>query len=238
MEARFPPDPAHPVPKDPRRLSRSVEDYLKAIYGLTRTGAPASTSALAEHLTVQPASVTGMVKRLAEQGFLAHLPYRGVQLTEKGSRAALRVIRRHRILETYLTERLGYAWEEVHDEAERLEHTASERLIESMARALGNPRRDPHGAPIPTADGEVETASLDTLAEAALGEPQVIQSVRDDEAEGLRAMEASGLVPGARVRVRSRDPGAPVEVQVGADDGPTTLIPRELAERIFVQTVP
>lgn len=232
------PRPFSSVAKDPRRLSRSVEDYLKAIYSLTRGGAPASTTGLAEHLAVQPSSVTGMVKRLAGLGLLAHIPYRGVQLTEEGSRAAIRVIRRHRILETYLTERLGYAWEEVHDEAERLEHTASDRLIDAMARALGDPRRDPHGAPIPTAEGKIESASLETLADVALGEPRVIQSVRDDEAEGLRTMEARGLVPGARVLVRSRLPGAPLEVQVGEGEGPTTPIPPELAERIFVQALP
>lgn len=221
--------------KHPRRLSRSVEDYLKAVFGLTRAGSPASTSALAEHLAVQPSSVTGMVKRLAGMGLLAHVPYRGVQLTAEGHRVALRVIRRHRILETYLTERLGYSWEEVHEEAERLEHTASDRLIDSMAEALGNPRRDPHGAPIPTAEGQIEPASLRTLADVALDEPHVIQSVRDEEAEELRTMEARGLVPGARVRVRSRSPGKPLQVQVGRGTGATTPISLELAERIFVQ---
>lgn len=221
--------------KDPRRLSRSVEDYLKAIFALTEDGVSASTSALAEHLAVQPASVTGMVKRLAEKGLLAHAPYRGVQLTEAGSREALRVIRRHRILETYLTERLGYAWEEVHEEAERLEHTASDRLIESMARALGDPSRDPHGSPIPTPEGEMESTSRESLAEAALFEPRVIQSVRDDASEELRAMEARGLVPGTEVLVVAHRPGGPVEVRVGGGAGTPTAVPRSLAERIYLQ---
>ena len=222
------------MPHDPNRLSRSVEDYLKAVFSLAQGEAPASTSALAEHLAVQPASVTGMVKRLAEMGLLAHVPYRGVQLTDAGNREALRVIRRHRILETYLTDRLGYSWEEVHEEAERLEHTASDRLIEAMARALGNPDRDPHGAPIPTAEGEVEPHSRETLAEASLDTPCVIQSVRDDAAEELRAMEAQGLMPGTEVRVVARVPGEAVQVRLGGAGGPSTSVPADLAARIFV----
>ncbi|MCJ7628846.1 MAG: metal-dependent transcriptional regulator, partial [Longimicrobiales bacterium] len=151
-------------------LSRSVEDYLKVIYSLCEPGEVASTSSIAETLEVQPASVTGMVKRLAESGYLEHVPYRGVQLTEAGTRAALRVLRRHRILESYLTERLGYRWEDVHQEAERLEHSASDELIERMASALENPRYDPHGAPIPTSSGEIEATDSFTLAELGPGE--------------------------------------------------------------------
>jgi DtxR family Mn-dependent transcriptional regulator len=136
-------------------LSRSVEDYLKAIYGLCESGDAASTSAIADALDIQPASVTGMVKRLAESGLLEHVPYRGVRLTSSGTREALRVLRRHRILETYLCERLGFSWEDVHGEAERLEHAASDVLIEKMAAALEFPSHDPHGAPIPTRTGPV-----------------------------------------------------------------------------------
>ena len=132
------------------RLSRSVEDYLKAIYTLTERAEAASTSSLAEVLDVQPASVTGMVKRLAECGYLKHHRYRGVHLTEVGTREALRIIRRHRILETYLQTHLGYSWDDVHGEAERLEHAASEDLIDRMAAALENPSHAPHAAPLPT----------------------------------------------------------------------------------------
>lgn len=217
------------------RLSRSVEDYLKAVFSLTRGGEAASTSALAEQLQIQPASVTGMVKRLAEMGLLAHVPYRGVQLTERGSVEALRVIRRHRILETYLTEALGYAWEEVHEEAERLEHAASDRLIAAMAEALGDPSHDPHGAPIPTVGGEVADRSLDTLSDAPLDRPRVIQAVRDEEAEVLRAVEAQGLIPGVEVRILSRGGDGTLSVRVGGDDGDTRAIPSELATRIYVQ---
>jgi DtxR family Mn-dependent transcriptional regulator len=223
---------------DSNRLSPSVEDYLKAVFSLTRGGEAATTSALAEHLAVQPASVTGMVKRLAEMELLAHVPYRGVQLTERGSREALRVIRRHRVLETYLTERLGYAWEEVHDEAERLEHAASDRLVEAMAEALGDPSHDPHGAPIPTVGGEMAARSLDTLSEAPLDRRKVIQAVRDEEAEVLRAIQAQGLIPGVEVRVLSREADGTLTVRVGGEGGPTRPIAFELATRIYVQPAP
>lgn len=175
-----------------------------------------------------------MVKRLAEMGLLAHVPYRGVELTEAGMREALRIVRRHRVLETYLTERLGFSWEEVHDEAERLEHTASDRLIDAMAAALGDPTHDPHGAPIPTASGEIEPPALETLADLTPLESRRIQAVRDEEAEELRTMEAAGLVPGARVEVVRLLPGGPVEIRVGGPDGEIVPIGVALAERVFV----
>src|SRR2546427_10143772 len=130
-------------------LTRSVEDYLKSVFHLTSQGGFATTSDIAEMLDVAPPSVSGMMKRLSETGLIEHVPYRGVQLTPQGRRAALQMIRRHRILESYLTSRLGYDWGDVHVEAERLEHAVSEKLIERMADALGEPRYDPHGAPIP-----------------------------------------------------------------------------------------
>ena len=117
------------------QLSPSVEDYLKGIYTLTERGDSASTSALAQTLGVQPASITGMIKRLATLGYVEHLPYKGVQLTKNGSIEALRIIRRHRVLETYLQERLGYTWSEVHQEADLLEHAVSDKLISQMAKS-------------------------------------------------------------------------------------------------------
>ena len=126
-------------------LTRSVEDYLKAIYTLSPEGRPASTSDIAHRLELSAPSVSGMVKRLSEQGLLEHVPYKGVQLTEEGRRAALRMIRRHRILETYLVARLGFGWDTVHEEAERLEHAVSDTLVERMAEALGNPGAGPPG---------------------------------------------------------------------------------------------
>src|SRR5262245_47491406 len=128
-------------------------------------------------LEVAPPSVSGMVKRLSETGLIEHVPYRGVQLTNQGRTAALRMIRRHRILEVYLTQRLGYDWDDVHQEAERLEHAVSDDLIERMAGALGEPRYDPHGAPIPTAAGEIEETELVPLAEARVGATYDVRQV-------------------------------------------------------------
>ena len=220
---------------EPRSLSRSVEDYLKAVFNLTERGDAASTSALADALDVQPASVTGMIKRLAESGLLEHLPYRGVRLTDQGSREALRVIRRHRILETYLAERLGYSWDDVHDEAERLEHAASDELIERMALSLEDPRHDPHGAPIPTSAGEIEPTDFSTLADAELGDEVDIRAVQDEDAERLRYMEARGLKPGVRLHVEERAPyGGALTVRVGGPAGPAEVVGQDLARRIFV----
>jgi DtxR family Mn-dependent transcriptional regulator len=220
------------------QLSRSVEDYLKAIYALTEREETASTSALAESLSVQPASVTGMVKRLAEVGYLEHARYRGVRLTEAGSREALKIIRRHRILETYLHTHLGYSWEDVHQEAERLEHAASDALIDRMATILDHPSHDPHGAPIPTPSGEIEVSEFVTLNEVDPGVSVEIRSVQDEDPDRLRYLETLGLVPGTRVTVQERAPF----------DGPTTLsignretaevIGSDLADGIFVTPAP
>lgn len=223
------------MPEETSGLSRSVEDYLKAIYALSESGEVASTSAIAEALEVQPASVTGMVKRLAESGFLEHAPYRGVQLTPPGSREALRIIRRHRILETYLTEKLEYSWEEVHQEAERLEHAASEELIDRMAAALGDPIHDPHGAPIPTSGGEIESTDSFTLAELGVGFPAQVRAVRDDDSTGLRRAEAAGLLPGARVTVRERRRSSgTLSIQVGGPEAGLMEVEAEVAHRVFV----
>lgn len=141
-----------PSSATPRRraLTAPVEDYLKAVYDLERDGDAAATTELAARLGVAPASVTGMVRRLAAQGLLSHTPYRGVRLTVAGRRAALTTLRRHRVLEAYLATALGVPGDRLHAEAERLEHAASDDLVDRMAAALGDPERDPHGAPIPT----------------------------------------------------------------------------------------
>jgi DtxR family Mn-dependent transcriptional regulator len=215
-------------------LSRSVEDYLKAIYRLAAGGDFASTSSIAQALEIQPASVTGMVKRMAESGLLEHVPYKGVRLTEAGAREALRVLRRHRVLETYLCARLGYAWDDVHEEAERLEHAASDRLIEQMARALGFPDRDPHGAPIPTKSGQIETVAYSTLADADSGDRVLIHAVRDEDPEGLRTMAEDGLIPGARVIVASSAADGSMEVDVANDGLGLRVVAPHIARDVFV----
>lgn len=216
-----------------RSLSRSVEDYLKAIYSLTTEEQSASTSAIAAALDIQPASVTGMVKRMAEDGLLEHAPYRGVRLTGAGVAEALKVLRRHRILESYLCERLGFSWDDVHEEAERLEHAASDRLIEQMARALGFPSHDPHGAPIPTRSGDIEARIESRLADSDEGTRVRIHRVRDEDADGLRAMAALGLVPGTAIRIAGRV-NDDISVDVEGGSGRTSVVVQALAEQIFV----
>ena len=220
----------------PHALTGPVEDYLKAIYDLER-GEAATTNDIALRLDISPASVSGMVRRLADQGLITHEPYRGVRLTEDGRRAALRTLRRHRILECYLTEVLGYPWDRVHDEAEQLEHAASEELIERMASALGDPLHDPHGAPIPSRDGVVEEAVLRTLGDAGTGERVRVRQVMDDDAERLRYLAELGIRPGAIIRILDRAPfDGPITLWVDQGGaGVTRAIGPALASQVFVE---
>src|SRR5215210_7629117 len=195
-------------------LTRSVEDYLKAIYQLSPEGRAASTSEIAHLLALSPPSVTGMVKRLSEHGLLEHVPYRGVQLTDEGRRAALRMVRRHRLIEAYLVEFLGYGWDTVHAEAERLEHAVSDTLVERMAAALGHPTVDPHGDPIPAADGSIHELACTALRDVMVGSSVEIRRVDEGDPERLRYLAALGLVPGVRVTLVDRQPfGGPVTVE-------------------------
>ncbi len=186
-------------------LITSVEDYLKAIYHLTETGEAASTTDIAQRLGHTAPSVTGMVKRLAEQGLVRHEPYRGAELTAAGRRAALRTVRRHRVLEAYLVACLGFDWGNVHDEAERLEHAVSDDLIERMAQALGNPSVDPHGDPIPAADGTIAEVVYTPLTEMPAGRT-IVRRVQTADAERLRYLADIGLVPGAPVTISAQGP--------------------------------
>src|SRR5581483_6940094 len=198
---------------DDAGLTAPVEGYLKAIYELERAarGDAAATTALAERLNVAPASVTGMVRRLAEQGLLTHERYRGVRLTPLGRRSALRTLRRHRVIEAYLVRALGYGWDEVHAEAERLEHAASDALIDRMAAAIGEPTVDPHGAPIPSREGAVVAERLRTLSDAAAGETVEIVRVADEDPTLLRHLAELGLKLACTVRVMKRAPfGGPI----------------------------
>ncbi|MGQ0562887.1 MAG: metal-dependent transcriptional regulator [Gemmatimonadota bacterium] len=216
----------------PPRLTENVEDYLKAIYELERAGTPAATTDLAAHLGVAPASVTGMVRRLAEQGLLTHERYHGVRLTEQGRRSALRTLRRHRVIESYLVQALGYGWDEVHDEAERLEHAASDDLIDRMARAIGEPSVDPHGAPIPSREGAVEEASYVALADLPVGARASIMRVADEDQDLLRHVAELMLTPGSTVRVVQRAPfGGPIALET---EGRPVVIGPDLAARLLV----
>jgi DtxR family Mn-dependent transcriptional regulator len=214
-------------------LTRSTEDYLKAIYMLQEHGGPAQTSAIAERLDIAPPSVSGMVKRLSDSGLIEHAPYRGVQLTRAGRRAALRMVRRHRILETYLTSKLGYDWDSVHEEAERLEHAVSDELIERMAMALGNPGYDPHGAPIPTKDGIIETIEYVALAEVPTGSVAELREVSDEDPEMLRFLATLGLRPGTTFDVVGRQPfRGPVTIRLPGRPPREEVIGHELAQAL------
>ena len=212
-------------------LSRSVEDYLKVIYQLSESGVAASTTAIADELELSAPSVSGMIKRLAEAGLAEHQPYKGVTLTREGRQAALRMLRRHRVIETYLVSNLGYTWDNVHDEAEKLEHAVSEDLVDRMSRALGNPRFDPHGDPIPAANGRIAKVTTIPLPDIADGESVTISRVDTGSAERLRWLAGAGLVPGSRVTMLDHQPfNGPVTVSL---DGARRVIGRELAVQLL-----
>lgn len=194
--------------------SPAVEDYCKAIFTLqSRTGGPVSTNALAERLAITPGSVSAMVRRLGELGLTEHIPYRGVELTPRGRRVALEVIRHHRLIELFLATTLDMPWDRVHDEAEVLEHVISEELEQLIAAKLGEPTLDPHGDPIPSAELELSersTKSLDSLKE---GQQGTFVRVSDSDPEMLRYLSAHGISPGTRLRVLERQPfGGPLLV--------------------------
>jgi DtxR family transcriptional regulator, Mn-dependent transcriptional regulator len=190
--------------------STAGQDYLKAIYELTRGSDAAATSALADRLQIAAGSVTGMLKRLAEQGLVEHAPYRGARLTAAGEAQAIGLIRRHRVLELFLVQILGYTWDRVHEEAERLEHAVSDELVDRMASVLGEPTRDPHGAPIPGAGETFVDRSYPALADLDIGRRAVLRRVPDEDASALRYLAELELVPGAEVEVleRARHRGA------------------------------
>jgi DtxR family transcriptional regulator, Mn-dependent transcriptional regulator len=212
-------------------FTRSVEDYLKAIYRLSRAGRAVSTSDIAELLTVSAPSVSGMIRRLSDQDLLAHVPYRGVVLTAAGRQVALRMLRRHRVLEAYLVGFLGFTWDTVHDEAERLEHAVSDLLIERMALALGNPRFDPHGDPIPGPDGAIDEVAYTPLADIPVGETVEIRRVDSSQPDKLRFLENSGLTPGTSVSITRRQPfRGPITLLAG---GQEQIIGHEIATQIL-----
>jgi len=201
-------------------VTQAVEDYAKAIWSLQRpTGEAVSTSALAERLGVSPASASAMVKRLETLGLVMREPYRGVQLTPAGDRVALEVLRHHRLLELYLAEALGMPWDRVHAEAEVLEHAISPELSELIAEKLGNPTHDPHGDPIPTADGEIDERRHRPLADLEPGERGTFARVSDSDPEMLRYLSERGIAPGARLRVLERQPfDGPLLVRFSSGD--------------------
>ncbi len=215
-----------------QQITPVVEDYLKAIYHLAQEGGQARTVALAEALNVKSASVTAMLKTLAELKLVEYEPYYGVTLTDAGAKVALEVIRHHRLIELYLVEALGFSWDEVHEEAEVLEHFISEKLEARIAAHLGNPTFDPHGDPIPTLDGTLPDSSLRSLADLSEKVRARIVRVSDQDGERLRYIAKLGLVPGAQVRIVESAPfDGPVSVQVAKT---VHAVDRRLARMILV----
>jgi DtxR family transcriptional regulator, Mn-dependent transcriptional regulator len=196
--------------------TRAVQDYLKALHSLGGAEALVSPMELADRLEVRAASVTGMLKRLAEGGWVEYEQGRGAKLTALGATEALRVIRRHRLMELFLTRVLGLDWSEVDAEADALEHAISPRLEQAIAAHLGEPLEDPHGHPIPTPEGALPQRKLKSLHECAAGQSIIIREVQDDNPERLRRWQALGLTPGAKVRILSYQPLDDMfQVQVG-----------------------
>ena len=218
------------VPSAP--LSETAQDYLKEIYKLQTEAGRAATSAIAERLGVAPPSVTAMLKKLAALGLVEHEPYRGAQLTRTGEKAAIEVIRHHRLLEVYLSETLGLAIEDVHAEAERLEHALSEELEARIDESLGYPTHDPHGDPIPDAKLNLERSTVRPLAELQPGERATIRRVPDEDPALLRYLSGLALLPGKAVKLVGCAPfGGPVTVMA---EGAEHAISRELAGQIGV----
>ena len=196
-------------------VSKSIGDYLKAIQ-VVGSRAPATTNVLAEHLEIASSSVSAMLGRLREMGYVTYEPYRGVELTMKGSHEALRLIRRHRLIETFLIEHLGYTWDQVHEEAEAIEHVLSDRFTERLATLLDHPTHDPHGDPIPSADGTVPHTPNTPLADLRIGHALVISRLCTQDPEILAYLAELGIQPGRSITVTAREPyGGLVHIGLG-----------------------
>ena len=218
-------------------LSAKMEDYLKAIYELSRLeGAPVSTSSLAEHLDVTPPTVTSMMETLAERGLVEREKYSGVTLTREGETVALEVLRHHRLIETYLAEQLGYDWAEVHDEADRLEHHISEEFERRVAEQLDDPEVDPHGDPIPTETLEpLDHGDKATLGEVPEGEHALVRRVSDRDPDELAYLQRAGITPGTELAVTEIAPIGVVTVETA--DGDAVTLSDEVAGSIRIEHV-
>ncbi len=218
------------------QLTHAIEDYLKAIYKLSAAGGRATTTELAKLLNVTPASVTGMVQRLASDDppWVDYQKHRGVSLTPQGERAALEIIRHHRLIEMFLHEILGYPWEEVHDEAERLEHAISEKFEERMAKVLGDPTHDPHGDPIPTRDLIIPPACDTRLSDLRPDQQAIVMRVHDSDSDFLRHLAGLGLKPETKVSILEYFPfDDNLKIHVNGQPEPV-ILGRKITQQVFV----
>ena len=222
--------PALPVRE---AFTRSQQDYLKSLYLLGGDEHPVPTRDLAQRLGISSPSVSEMVTRLSAQGLVEHDRYRGQQLTKEGRKVALELVRHHRLLEMFLVQVLGFGWDEVHDEAERLEHVISERMEQRIFDLLGRPELDPHGHAIPTLTGRVKASSHQKLSDSRAGERVTIQVVNDDDPGRLRELQRRGLVPGAELVILAASKfEGPIEVRLRRK---RQSVPLGLARAVFVQ---
>ena len=223
---------------DPAITSAS-QDYLKTIYDLTERYGRASTSQIADQLAVKPASVTGMLKKMAQEEppLVTYKKHQGATLTPEGKKVALEIVRHHRLIELFLHEVLGYSWDEVHEEAERLEHVISEDMERRMARVLGNPSRDPHGQPIPTQDLTIAAMTDRPMSELRPGQDAIVQRVNDSNSELLRYLDSLGLRPTTQVTVIDYVPfDQTLHVHIDGHAETVVLGPR-ISREIFVELV-
>lgn len=220
------------MPAEPLELSRSAQDYLKQLYVLGEQEERVNTQALAGAMKVTPASATGMIRKLSELGLVQHAAYQGAVLTPSGERIALEMVRHHRLIEAYLYQALGYPLDELHDEAERLEHVISEQLEARMADFLGHPTHDPHGDPIPTLEGQLPVREERPLTALPEGLDGVVVRIPDSDPVQLRALMSAGLTPGANIRVLRLEPAfGTLTLKVGEIERTLSLM---VAARVFV----
>jgi len=216
-------------------LSQAVEDYLKTIYTLEAEGEGASTTKIANALEVSSASATNMAKRLSKMGLVNYESYKGATLTEAGEKIALEIIRHHRLLELYLLEVMGYSWDEVHDEAEKLEHHISEQFEDKIAKLLDDPTHDPHGDPIPTKEGLMPDMDSNPLIEAEVNQEYIVSRVKDQDPDLLRYLEKLGLLPGLKIKIKEKAPfKGPITLLI---ENKEQVIGNDVAQNIFVAKI-
>lgn len=222
------------------KISPATQDYLKVIYDLTQGSGRATTSEIADYLAVRPASVTGMLQKMAKEDppLVEYKKHKGVTLTDEGSQAALEIMRHHRLVETFLHDILGYSWDEVHEEAERLEHVISEDMEKRIAAVLGNPSRDPHGQPIPDQNLKLRPNSDISMSKLRPGQTAIIRRVHDDDPELLRYLADLGLQPGVNITTAayiSFDQTLHVQI---AGNRETAVLGPSITGKIFVELQP
>ncbi|MCA0457512.1 MAG: metal-dependent transcriptional regulator [Chloroflexi bacterium] len=222
-----------PPEKSDLTQSKSVQDFLKAVYSLQQGGERVSTNALAEGLAVAAPSITDMAQRLVTAGLIDYERYKGVLLTPTGEMVALKMVRRHRLIELYLVNELGYALQDVHDEAEKLEHAVSDKFVEAIAVKLGHPELDPHGEPIPSQDGTIVDREITPLVDWPLNTGAVVSRIKADDPQMLEHILERGFKLQAHVEILSRDPfDGPVMAMV---DGKMRIVGHQVAACIMVE---